>query len=203
MWPGWIEACLASHVPALSCSLHIFLLFFCYFLFLVTLLIRQLVDWLADVCTTLWTCKVLILSSLLFLLLLLSFLFLLFWCVWGPVVFFDIKEHWWGHSWKSTMQLFPVCFILDMIPWQYAFLCPWLWFWYPVAIYHCLVRVNPLCINLYFSVHNSGLTCCKQHGAFARVYVSCVDVHHSQNSLQLMGDVGPLILFYVPMGCWL
>lgn len=48
-------------------TLHIFLLFFCYFLFLVTLLIRQLVDWLADVCTTLWTCKVLILSSLLFL----------------------------------------------------------------------------------------------------------------------------------------
>lgn len=65
------------------------------------------------------------------------------------------------------------------------------------------MHVNPLCINLNFSVHNPGLMHCRQHGAFARVHVNHVDVHHSQNSLQLMGDVGPLILFYLPMGCWL
>lgn len=75
--------------------------------------------------------------------------------------------------------------------------------WYPVAIYHCLVHVNPLCINLNFSVRNSGLMCYRQHGAFARVRVNHVDVHRSQNTLKLMGDVGPLILFYLPMCCWL
>lgn len=204
MWPGWIEACIASHVPALCCSCHTFLLFCCYLLFLVTLLIRQLVDWLANVCTTLQTCKVLILSSLLFLLCIcLFFTPFLFWCVWGPGVFCDVKEHWWGHSWESTMQLLPIFFILDTIPWHMGFPLSLILVWYAVAIYHCLACVNPLWINLNVLVHNSGLTCCTQHGAFARVRVNHVSVHQSPNSLQLMGDVGPLILFYLPMGCWL
>lgn len=68
MWPGWTGARIAAHVPVPCCSSHFFLLLFCYLPFLVALLIRQLVDWLVNVCTTLWTCKVLIQCSLLFLL---------------------------------------------------------------------------------------------------------------------------------------
>lgn len=98
MWPGWTGARIAPRVLVPCCSSHFFLLLFCYLPFLLALLIRQLVDWLVSVCTTLWTHKVLIQCSLLFLLRSCLY-FLLFSCGWGACVFCDDREHRWGHGW--------------------------------------------------------------------------------------------------------
>lgn len=112
--------------PCWSC--HTFLLFFCYLLFLVTLLIRQLVDWLANVCTTLQTCKVLILSSLLFLLCI---------CLFFPRCFSDVSEDQvCSVMSKNTGEVIvenpqcnysPFSLSLTQSHGTWDFLCPWFW----------------------------------------------------------------------------
>lgn len=117
--------------------------------FLVTVVIRQLVDWLVNVCTTLQTRMVLIQRSLLMLLCFCLF-FLLFWCS-CPSSFFPSYS---SLSWRIRTDLFLVFFTLAWGPHQTrissalppcqgtCFLLPQLQSCCPIAVHHFPVHRN-------------------------------------------------------------
>lgn len=143
MWPEWPGARIATHGPVLGCSLHFLPLFPGYLPFLVTVVIRQLVDWLVNVCTTLQTRMVLIQRSLLMLLCFCLF-FLLFWCS-CPSSFFPSYS---SLSWRIRTDLFLVFFTLAWGPHRTrissalpprqgtCFLLPQLQSCCPIAVHH-------------------------------------------------------------------
>lgn len=168
---AWVKRSTSCYpcVPVHCCSSHFFLLLFCYLPFLVALLMRQLVDWLVNVCTTLWTCKVLIQCSLLPLL-----CFCLFSCFSDgglrPQVFCDVIEHWWDHGWDFRIPsvIPPLLVCLSLTPSQgTCFLLCLTLVCCPTAVHHRLVHVNlkPMLHSSGISVRNLDLMCCRQHGA--------------------------------------
>lgn len=140
MWPGWAGARIATPVPVLCCSSHFLPLLPWYLPFLVSLLIRQLVDRLVNVCTTLSTSIVLICCSLLLLL-----------CFCRFPCFPDVAAHLLSFpfpsysclSWRSRTGLFLLFFPLRTVLWCHRI---------PVTSYSV---PHPYFSSSYFSSHYS------------------------------------------------
>lgn len=184
MWPVWPRAHIATHGLLLCCSLHFLLLFPCYLPFLITVVIRQLVDWLVNVCTTLQTCIVPIQRSLLLLLcfclfflafmmhlslFLLPLLFLPLLEVQDifVLVFFTLAQR--PHRIPISSALPPcqgMCFLLQLL----QSCCP-------ITVYHC-----PVHRNLKSVPCDAGIQSC-----FTGQYV--VDLESNFNSCNFLGSL--------------